>query len=223
MNLIVQASHSLSESRVDGLHVDYWALTFDFTFSSLSRLRKKSLATLKRKSKVLRYTPACSVGTVLDLFGSHSPLDILTPKYDGFTCCPPCASSIDDYHLLFSPPKPPPKFSSWYMKSFLGKLYETTERNLRISSVWICQKVHKQKLQCLSCSWGAWVTHWRKGRGAGTSHHVRTRSPLPCQLTLVAHTEAKHSQGEGFTEQRVTERSQKLGKRRTCVHLNIRG
>lgn len=32
------------------------------------------------------------------------------------------------------------------MKSLLGKLYETTERNLRISSGWICQKVHKQKL-----------------------------------------------------------------------------
>lgn len=52
------------------------------------------------------------MATMLDLFGSHSPLDILTPKYDGFTCCLPCASSVDDYHLLFSPPKPPPRLSA---------------------------------------------------------------------------------------------------------------
>lgn len=112
MNPTGQNSRSLSASRVDGLRVDYWALTFDFTFSPLSRLRQKSLATLKRKPRVLKCTSACSVGTKLDLFASHSPLDILTPTYDGFTCCLPCTSSADDYHLLFSPPKPPPHLSA---------------------------------------------------------------------------------------------------------------
>lgn len=60
---------------------------------------------LNRKSKALKYTWACSGGTMQI---SHSLVDILTPKYNAFTCCLPCASSVDDCHWLFSPPKPPP-------------------------------------------------------------------------------------------------------------------
>ena len=109
-------------------------------------------------------------------------------------------------------PKPPPKFSSWYMKSFLGKLYETTERHLRISSVWICQKVHKWKLR-MSELFARCLGHslWRNRRGGGATVSTCGHVPSALSVTLAEHTEATDSQGEHFMEQRATDRSQKLG------------
>lgn len=66
---------------------------------------------------------------------------------------------------------------------------------------------------------------WRKrGVGEKRSHlgFECKSSSLPCQLTLVQGSGVKDSQGKGFTEQRVTERSQKRGQRSICVQLNIK-